>query len=398
MPRPSPTVSATLHAPGDSLRGNDGNVWVVQPTKSGVHRWVRKQTESSPTTRPSSQRERPPSSRNTRKTRKTRNTRNHQKTQHTTSSFNTSSFNTPPPDHTCADVVQYTYNIPTGNWLTGPRQTIHHVVGRKAPRGIYKFIRYNEFESSPTPLPKGARKINLAPDVIQSTYCGSRIRLRPRNDAYRALCQTHRGEKVYTTHDNGGRPFVVYVSKLHATVYRQPQHSFTEESDWSVSDKQNRWAYTQRVVQFSIQHCYVGKSPLTPTTRCSGGHGKAFDGNTLLFDIGHGSYAYVGEAVFTFSLMPGDRFQAYYSAVGNNDVPYPVLRGHTHVYFLLPNDRIAVPLSKWVFRSASLSSSGTNSHTRWADAYGDYYAMKKEMDAHCVPIQEVHVIQTRLAC
>jgi len=179
-------------------------------------------------------------------------------------------------------------------------------------------------------------------------------------------------------------------------VYRQPQNSFTEESDWSASDKQNRWAYTQRVAQFSIHGCHVGKSPLTPNTRLTGGHGKAFDGNTLLFDIGHGLYAYVGECVYQFSLMPGDRFKAYYSAVGNNDVPRPVLLGHTHVYFLLPNDRIAVPLSKWTFRSTSSSSSGTNNH--WADAYGDYYAMKKDVNVHRVPIQKVHVIQKRLAC
>lgn len=208
------------------------------------------------------------------------------------------------------------------------------------------------------------------------------------NELYKELRRKHRGDKVYTTHDNGSRPFVVYVSKQHATVYRQ--HSDIDDSEWSKFDRKNRWAYTQQVVQFPIHKCHVGKSPITPTSRGSNGYGKPFDGNTLLLDRGNGTYAYVGECVYTFSLMPGDTFHSYFSVVGNNDVPYPILRGHTHVYFLLSWDRTAVPLSKWTF------APNTNEplRTRWADAYGDYYTMK--METHSVPLRNVREIQARL--
>ena len=198
------------------------------------------------------------------------------------------------------------------------------------------------------------------------------------SELYKELRRKHRGDKVYTTHANYSRPFVVYVSKQHATVYRR-QHS----DEWSNSDRKN---YTQQVVQFPIHKCHVGKSPLTPTSRWSGGYGKAFDGNTLLLDLGNGTYAYVGAYVYTFSLMPGDTFHSYFSVVGPNDVPYPILRGHTHVYFML--DRTAVPLSKWAFAP---NNTKEPLRTRWADAYKDYYTMN--METHSVPLQNVREIQ-----
>jgi hypothetical protein len=39
--RPSPGESATLFPAGTQKRGNDGNMWVVRVSKSGIHRWVR---------------------------------------------------------------------------------------------------------------------------------------------------------------------------------------------------------------------------------------------------------------------------------------------------------------------------------------------------------------------
>jgi hypothetical protein len=39
--RPSPGESATLFSEGTRRRGNDGNIWIIRVSKSGVHRWVR---------------------------------------------------------------------------------------------------------------------------------------------------------------------------------------------------------------------------------------------------------------------------------------------------------------------------------------------------------------------
>lgn len=37
--RPSPTESATLFEVGTIKKGNDGNMWIITETKSGVKRW-----------------------------------------------------------------------------------------------------------------------------------------------------------------------------------------------------------------------------------------------------------------------------------------------------------------------------------------------------------------------
>ena len=44
--RQGPTESATLFSEGATKRGNDGNMWTIVVTDSGVHRWsrVKKQT------------------------------------------------------------------------------------------------------------------------------------------------------------------------------------------------------------------------------------------------------------------------------------------------------------------------------------------------------------------
>ena len=45
--RRSPTESATSFKVGTQLKGNDGNMWEITETKSGVQRWVRVKNESS---------------------------------------------------------------------------------------------------------------------------------------------------------------------------------------------------------------------------------------------------------------------------------------------------------------------------------------------------------------
>ena len=41
MPRKSPTESATLFKVGTRKKGNDGNMWEVKTTKTGVKRWTK---------------------------------------------------------------------------------------------------------------------------------------------------------------------------------------------------------------------------------------------------------------------------------------------------------------------------------------------------------------------
>ena len=38
--RPSPTDSATWYEVGTYKKGNDGNIYTIQTTAAGIHRWV----------------------------------------------------------------------------------------------------------------------------------------------------------------------------------------------------------------------------------------------------------------------------------------------------------------------------------------------------------------------
>jgi hypothetical protein len=51
-------------------------------------------------------------------------------------------------------------------------------------------------------------------------------------------------------------------------------------------------------------------------------------------------YVFIGHEIFTFTPVKGDTIEAYYSNIGNSDVPYPYAVGRTHIYIML--DKVAV--------------------------------------------------------
>jgi hypothetical protein len=45
--RKGPSDSATEHSVGTQMKGNDGNMWIISVTKSGIHRWSKLNSDSS---------------------------------------------------------------------------------------------------------------------------------------------------------------------------------------------------------------------------------------------------------------------------------------------------------------------------------------------------------------
>lgn len=143
----------------------------------------------------------------------------------------------------------------------------------------------------------------------------------------------------YFTHDNGGRPFRVDISGNVVQVFH---------------DKKSVGKYMY-VKTFNPAKIFIGKSPLTPTTKFSGGHGPDFDGNSILLYMGDLKYVYIGTCIQSFKAK--SEIVSYVSEVGNNDVPYPyALDKDEHVYLII--ERVIVP---------KLSS----------DPYGWYYNMSE---------------------
>lgn len=158
----------------------------------------------------------------------------------------------------------------------------------------------------------------------------------------------------YLIHDNGSRPFrVTYPGgKGHqrTEIYKKSAKDDPED------DKQ----YSKLVAHVAAHDVYVGKSS-GACEMCDHGKGDAhkFDGNSILLHMVGRDYVYVGDKIYAFSLRDGDEFEGYYSPVGNNDVPYPVLVGKHFVYFML--EKKTVPREQFPKDQV------------WEDAYKEYY-------------------------
>jgi hypothetical protein len=161
---------------------------------------------------------------------------------------------------------------------------------------------------------------------------------------------TRKAGKSYLIHDNGARPYKVQVSGKTVDIYKGEYRKLSN----------NTMDYTKLVKSLTVKEIHVGKSPCIDA---ADGCGASFVGNTLLLHISGKKYMHVGRDIFEFTI--DDEFDTYYSLVGNNDVPYPVLLGSKNVYFML--DRETLP--REVF-TAKMNAA------EWADAYTYFYGMK----------------------
>jgi hypothetical protein len=159
----------------------------------------------------------------------------------------------------------------------------------------------------------------------------------------------------YYTHDNRGRPFEVII----------------KDRDVSVLLTENN----QLIKTYSAEKICIGNDD-----------GEA-EGNSFLLKLKEGC-AFVGHEVYEFVME--DAIDHYYSKIGPNDVPYPVLLGTEHVYFML--DRVYVPRCEFP------------SCVDWDDAYtwfygtwdNEKYVWINSMKALAKPMRRLKIIQKRL--
>jgi hypothetical protein len=150
--------------------------------------------------------------------------------------------------------------------------------------------------------------------------------------------------KGYLIHDNGARPYKVEVSDKTVEIYSGTDH-------------------TELVKSLVVNEVYIGQSPCNSNISGSDACGLFTKGNSILLYVNKNKYIYIGHEIYEFTLE--DEFEAYYSVIGNSDVPYPVLLGSKYVYFMLDHVYIPRDLFKAKMNSAE-----------WADAYAYYMGYK----------------------
>jgi hypothetical protein len=139
-------------------------------------------------------------------------------------------------------------------------------------------------------------------------------------------------KKEYFIHDNGGRPFRVEIQGMKVSVYKNMD---TYEM---VDGKFTTFSNPEKLIkEFTAEEIFVGKKS------SKGGYDglkpKEAEGNSLLLRVGS-KYVFVGHEIFEWAPVKGDTIEAYYSNIGNSDVPYPYAVGKTHMYIML--DKVAV--------------------------------------------------------
>jgi len=167
--------------------------------------------------------------------------------------------------------------------------------------------------------------------------------------------------KHYDIHDNRGRPFRVYIDGNKVANYKDINKDWNKPADFS-----------KLIKEVKAKEIYIGKS----TGHAAGAdhrpdEAKIFVGNTILLQISANKYIHIGSSIYEFEME--DKVDKYFSMVGNNDVPYPVLLGTENVYFMLEDDHKYVPRDKF-------PENLTNA--QWEDAYTYYYGWTDPVDGH----------------
>ena len=208
---------------------------------------------------------------------------------------------------------------------------------------INKYIRFNSFEDNKTEIPKGYIKKTILPEKIKKKWCdSSKLPLTKDNELYKKI---KKNMKTYFIHDNGARPFLIYVGKTIVNIYKYDLNNFSEEAYWESRkflDISRKFGYTKLVAKYKPLKIFIGKGffyKKFPKIE----HEKNFDGNSILLKIKKNRYVYIGHIIYEFDT--NDTIVEYFSIVGNNNVPYPVAFGEKNVYFML--DKEFIPLDKF---------------------------------------------------
>lgn len=141
-----------------------------------------------------------------------------------------------------------------------------------------------------------------------------------------------RKETIYKTHDNGGRPFFVEIQGKVVSVSKNMDTFEIVNGKFVDISAPPKPLFTK-----TMDEIFIGKK--SPKGGYDGLKPSQAEGNSILLRIGS-KYIFIGHEIYEFSPVKDDTIIAYYSDIGNSDVPYPYAVGNTHIYIML--DKVAV--------------------------------------------------------
>ena len=178
----------------------------------------------------------------------------------------------------------------------------------------------------------------------------------------------------YQIHDNYDTPYEVNVRGKTVEVCKGAKNA-----DGGYDN------YNEQVMKIPVKAVYPGTNLQTPAEMRWYGKDAAV-GNTVLLHVTGDTYIFIGGEIYQFK---GEPVQAYYSKIGPNDVPYPVLVTSQNVYFLI--EHVSVP--------RDLFDGYDMNEMEWADAYQYYYGYKgkRGMKKAATKLRAMKVLRKRFA-
>jgi hypothetical protein len=289
----------------------------------------------------------------------------------------------------CSKFVRYEKK--TKGFFSNSVKILEGLKGRKGY--IYKFIDFNNFENKEIEIPEGYKYVKHSKNWVKEYRCDSSKQvLKKNNSEYKKIKKEMVGYKKYFTHNNGGRPYLVYVGKNDVHIYiRDDKKYYIDWDNYSDDDKKNAWMYVKLVGKYKLTRIFIGKDDGTPEMSDLKGMSKKESinfslGNSILLEL-KDRYLFIGHTIYSFKTENKDKIEKYYSVIGRNDVPYPVAYGNKNVYFML--DETYIPYTKIPILEDKKDP----------DAYYYYYGYannKIKYDKFAKKMKSVKIIQKRM--
>lgn len=125
----------------------------------------------------------------------------------------------------------------------------------------------------------------------------------------------------YLIHDNGGRPFMVDVTKKGIDIRTYTQECFEPDWNWDNLECYNVPVHHIKAKDFQGYWWGYDTSP------------NKMHGNTVLIKLTDHKYILVGWIIYEITTV--EPITDFFAEVGNSDVPYPIAYSDNFVYFLI---------------------------------------------------------------
>ena len=256
-------------------------------------------------------------------------------------------------------------------------------------RLYYPNVELNVFAKYPKEIPLNARKKKFSVERIKSTISDP---MKKKIVLLKKKPLGYEKASMYLIHDNGGRPFLVYIQKnRNVAVFTFANHKtknqYLSYKDWKrYASTSNYWKlYTIKILEFKkVDKIFLGDDPYCDEEEECEDYPCLGNSILLQISISPNKYIFIGESIYSFEF--NEEIIKYRSVFAGSDSPSPVAETKTKYLFML--DQI------WMSKQGFIIT-----EDRPYDIYYHFYGhggIKKQKPKEQGNFSKVKILQERL--